>query len=80
MPGNIWGRFCQIKPLSLLEKRIIGLVDEDDCVDIIHLDFSKAFDLAPHDILVKSLHYMKLTEHILDGLRISLWHISEGGC
>lgn len=55
MPGNIRGRFCQINPLSLLENRIIGLVDKDDCVDIIHLDFSKAFDLELHDILVKKL-------------------------
>lgn len=55
MPGNIRGRFCQIKPSSLLEKRITGLVDKADCVDIIHLDFSKAFDLAPYDILVKNL-------------------------
>lgn len=31
------------------------MVDKDDCVDIIHLDFSKAFDLELHDILVKKL-------------------------
>lgn len=29
---------------------ITGLVDKDNDVDIIYLDFSNEFDLVPHDI------------------------------
>lgn len=31
------------------------MFDKDDSVDIIHLDFSKAFDWTPYDTLVKKL-------------------------
>lgn len=35
------------------------------------LDFSKAFQLLPHDILIKSKYYTELREHTLGGLKIS---------
>jgi len=37
-------------------------VDEEKAVDVLYLDFSKAFDTIPHNILLE-----KLAAHGLDG-------------
>ena len=37
-------------------------MDEGQAVDVVYLDFSKAFDTVPHNILVE-----KLAAHGLDG-------------
>ena len=43
------------------------LVDEGKTVDVVYLDFSKAFDTVPHNILVE-----KLAAHSLGGCTL-LW-------
>lgn len=35
-------------------KWVTGLVDHRDAIDIVNLDFSKAFDRIPHDALIAS--------------------------
>ncbi|KAK4830645.1 hypothetical protein QYF61_012488 [Mycteria americana] len=42
------------------------LVDEGKAVDIVYLDFSKAFDTASHSILLE-----KLAAHVLDGVVVN---------
>ena len=52
-------------------EQVTHLVDEGKAVDVIYLDFSKAFDTVPHSILLE-----KLAAHGLDGctLRwIKIW-------
>lgn len=38
------------QPRYIFFDNITGLVDKDNAVDIIYLDFSNGFDLVPHDI------------------------------
>ncbi len=55
------GRSCLTNLLSFLD-RVSGLVDDGECVDVIFLDFAKAFDKVPHLRLIK-----KLASHGIDG-------------
>src|SRR5208282_3780371 len=67
---KIRGRSCLTNLLSFLDK-VSGIVDDGECVDVIFLDFAKAFDKVPHHRLLK-----KLASHGIDGkLRewISQW-------
>uniref|UniRef100_A0A670KF32 Reverse transcriptase domain-containing protein n=1 Tax=Podarcis muralis TaxID=64176 RepID=A0A670KF32_PODMU len=52
--GFLKNKSCQTY-LILFFDRITSLVDEGNAVDVVYLDFSKAFDKVPHDILVKKL-------------------------
>ena len=54
-------RSCRTN-LILFYDKMTHLVDEGKAVDVVYLDFSKAFDTVPHNILVE-----KLAAHSLDG-------------
>ena len=55
------GRSCLTNLISFYDK-VTCLVDEGKAVDVIYLDFGKAFDNVPHNILME-----KLAAHGLDG-------------
>ena len=67
------GRSCLTNLISFYDK-VTRLVNEGQTVDVVYLDFSKAFDTVPHNILVEklaahglagcTLHWVK---HSLDG-------------
>ncbi|CAM5076776.1 unnamed protein product [Eretmochelys imbricata] len=50
--GFTKGRSCQTNLISFFEK-VIDFLDKGNAVDLIYLDFSKAFDTMPHGELVK---------------------------
>eukprot|EP00076_Gallus_gallus_P037896 XP_025003434.1 ribonuclease P protein subunit p40 isoform X2 [Gallus gallus] len=60
------GRSCLTNLIQFYDK-VTHLVDDGKAVDVVYLDFSKAFDTVPHNILVE-----KLAAHGLDG-RILCW-------
>ncbi|KAK4811086.1 hypothetical protein QYF61_016372 [Mycteria americana] len=60
------GRSCLTNLISFYDK-VTRLVDEGKAVDVVYLDFSKAFDMVSHSILLE-----KLAAHGLDGCTL-LW-------
>ena len=59
--GFMNGRSCLTNLISFYDK-VSRLVDEGKTVGVVYLDFSRAFDTIPHNILVG-----KLAAHGLDG-------------
>ena len=67
------GRSCLTNLISFYDK-VTHLVDEGKAVDVVYLDFSKAFDTVPRNILVEKLaahgldgHMLRWVKHWLDG-------------
>ncbi|KAK4828106.1 hypothetical protein QYF61_023468, partial [Mycteria americana] len=71
------GRSCLTNLISFYDK-VTCLVDEGKAVDVVYLDFSKAFDTASHSILLE-----KLPAHGLDGVVVngvySNWRLVTSG-
>ena len=63
--GFMQGRSCLTNLLEYLEV-LTKLVDEGHSVDVVYLDFSKAFDTVPHARLVEKLKSAGISGNILN--------------
>ena len=59
--GFIKGKSC-LTNLTAFYNGITGWVDEGGAVDVVYLDFSKAFDTVSHNILIGKLRKCGLDE------------------
>ena len=66
--GFTKGRSCLTNPISLYDL-VTRLVDEGKAVDVVHLDFSKAFDTVSHSILLQKLAVHGLDRYTLGWIR-----------
>ena len=70
------GRLCISALLSVYDEIMDSLMDpEVQCVDMVHLDFSKAFDRVDHHILVHKLKSYGITKQL--GIWISQFLIGR---
>ena len=62
------GRCCLANLVSFYDK-VTRLVDEGKAVDVVCLDFSKAFDIISHSVLLEKLAAHGLDEHAVCWLK-----------
>ncbi|KAK4813862.1 hypothetical protein QYF61_001960 [Mycteria americana] len=91
--GFMKGRSCLTNLISFYDQ-VTCLVDEGKAVDVIYLDFSKAFDTVSHNILLEklaahglgrcTLHWVKnwldgqAQRVVVNGVKSSWWLITSG--
>ncbi|KAK4817308.1 hypothetical protein QYF61_009161 [Mycteria americana] len=91
--GFMKGRSCLINLISFYDK-VTRLVDEGRAVDVVYLDFSKAFGTVPHSILLEKLAAHGLDRHtlcwvknwldgraqrvVVNGVKSSWWPVTSG--
>ncbi|KAK4823310.1 hypothetical protein QYF61_000523 [Mycteria americana] len=87
------GRSCLTNLISFYDK-VTCLVDKGKAVDVVYLDFSKAFDTISHSILLEKLAAHGLDGHtlcvvknwldgraqrvVVNGVKFSLWPVTSG--
>ena len=61
-------RSCQTNLLEFLDK-IFEMIDEGNSVDIVYLDFSRAFDKVPHNKLIQKLEAHGITGSVQEWIK-----------
>ena len=62
------GGSCLSNLLQFLD-HVTRSIDEDECVDVIYLDFSKAFDKVPHGRLMEKIDKHGITGKVWDWIK-----------
>ena len=72
--GFVKGKSCLTNLIEFFEV-VTKCVDEDRAVDVVYMDFSKAFDKVPHGRLMKKVRRCGIEGHLADW--ISNWFFIE---
>ncbi|PKU45068.1 rna-directed dna polymerase from mobile element jockey-like [Limosa lapponica baueri] len=75
--GFMKGRSCLTNLISFYDK-VNHLVDEGNAVDVVYLDFSKAFDTISHRIILEKLAARGLDSHMLHDVKSCLDSQAQG--
>ncbi|KAK4829114.1 hypothetical protein QYF61_002152 [Mycteria americana] len=91
--GFMKGRSCFTNLISFCDE-VTRLVDEGKAVDVVYLDFNKAFDTVSHSILLEKLAAHRLDGHalcwvknwldggaqrvVVNGVKSSWWPVTSG--
>ena len=67
------GRSCHSQLLVHTE-RLLSFIENDENVDVIYLDFSKAFDRVDHKILLYKIKKIRINGNILKWIESFLTH------
>ncbi|GAB0197903.1 mitochondrial enolase superfamily member 1 [Grus japonensis] len=70
--GFMKGRSCLTNQISFYDK-VTRLVDDGKAVDVVYLDFCKAFDTVSHSILLEKLTAQGLDGHMLRWVKKTGW-------
>ena len=70
------GRSCLSQLLTYFEN-VLTRLEENKCVDVIYLDFSKAFDKVDHLILLEKLRLLGITGKLYNWIRSFLLDRSQ---
>ncbi len=62
--GFLWGRSISLQLLEVLDKWTEAL-DAGNSIDVIYMDFQKAFDVAPHRRLISKLKSYNLNQQLI---------------
>ena len=60
---------CLSNLLEFLDK-VTGCIDDGDCVDVIFLDFAKAFDKVSHRRLILKLRAHHIDEKLINWIAV----------
>ncbi len=65
------GHSCITQLIEVLDEWTETL-DQSDCIDVIFLDFKKAFDTVPHERLITKLQGYKIEGNVLNWVKMFL--------
>ena len=71
--GFLPRRSCTTQMMEVIEDWSSAMED-DDPVDVVYLDFAKAFDSVPHQRLIHKLHSYGIRGKLLDWIKAFLFH------
>ena len=75
--GFIKGRSCLTNLVAFYDE-VTALVDRGRAVDVIYLDFYKAFDMVHHHILLSKWRSVDLKDGLFEGLGIGWLDAAKG--